>query len=189
MAFMVAKPQEQEWLNQRIAGMRKLLIGVALMALFSAGEAQATDDCPSSYICASNPAGIQATMQTLGYKAVLGKATTSGNPKISSAASGYNYDIFFYGCEKNVNCNSLSFSTTFEKEEVNSAALANEWNVEKRFSAVSFDPKDGTLTISYDVTTVGGLDQVNFAEVVSWWDTMMGEASTFFKNHPSPKKK
>ncbi|MEO7915545.1 MAG: YbjN domain-containing protein [Novosphingobium sp.] len=147
------------------------------------------EDCPSSYICASNPAGIVNTLQTLGYKATLGKSEATSNPKISTSASGYDYDIFFYGCTDGAKCTSIGFMVTYEKDPVNSADLANQWNKDKRFSAMSFDPKDQTLSISYDVTTIGGLNQVNFADVVDWWETMLGQARTFFKEHPAPAKK
>jgi hypothetical protein len=151
--------------------------------------ALAAEDCPSSSICASNPAGIVSTLQTLGYKATLGKSEATGNPKISTSASGYDYDIFFYGCTEVAKCTSIGFMVTYEKDPVNSPELANEWNKDKRFSAMSFDPKDQTLSIGYDVTTIGGLNQVNFADVVDWWDTMLGQARTFFKEHPGPEKK
>ena len=51
---------------------------------------------------------------------------------------------------------------------------------------MSFDPTDGTLSITYDVTTVGGLNRENFADVVDWWNTMLGLAGKFFKAHPAP---
>nr|WP_230207049.1 YbjN domain-containing protein [Novosphingobium sp. Gsoil 351] len=76
---------------------------------------------------------------------------------------------------------------TFAQDGTNSAALANEWNLKKRFSTMSFDPNDGTLAISYDFSTLGGLNKANFADVVDWWQTMMGEANKFFKEHPAPK--
>jgi len=167
---------------------RIVVAGVIGMAFGTPVSASAAEDCPSSYICASRPEGIVSTLQALGYKAVLTKSETTGNPKIESAASGYDYEIFFYGCESGANCNSLGFMSTFEKDSRNSAALANDWNREKRFSAMSFDPKDGTISISYDITTVGGMNQVNFSDAVAWWDAMLGQARTFFKEHETAAK-
>lgn len=169
--------------------MRRMVMGGAVAAaMMVVGPVQAAEDCPSSYICASNPQGIVNTLQTLGYKAVLGKSTQSENPKITSSASGYTFEIFFYGCDKGANCNSLGFMATFDKEEGNSAEFANSWNRDKRFSTMSFDPGDGSLTLSYDVSTAGGLNQVNFADAVSWWETMLGQARTYFANRPAVKK-
>ncbi|HEY6868783.1 MAG TPA: YbjN domain-containing protein [Novosphingobium sp.] len=166
---------------------RKQMMAVALGAGLLASPVRAAD-CPAALVCASNPPGIVASLQAQGYKAVLGKSENTGNPKISSAASGYDYTIFFYGCEKGANCTSLGFSITFADDGGNSADLANEWNADKRFSAMSFDKSDKSLMLTYDVSTIGGLNQVNFADVVDWWQTMLGQARTFFNAHPAPKK-
>lgn len=166
---------------------RKQLMAVALGASVVAVPARAAD-CPASLVCASNPQGVVASLQAQGYKAVLGKSENTGNPKISSAASGYDYTIFFYGCEKGANCTSLGFSISFSDDGTNSAELANEWNSDKRFSAMSFDKSDKSLMLTYDVSTVGGLNQVNFADVVDWWQTMLGQARVFFNAHPAAVK-
>ena len=162
---------------------------VALAGVFMTGPVQAAASCPAALICASNPEGIVSSLQAQGFKAVLAKSETTGNPKISSSAAGYSFTMFFYGCADGKECSSLSFSVTFDDDGTNSADLANEWNADKRFSAMSYDASDKTLTLSYDVTTVGGINQVNFADVVDWWQTMLGQARTFFDAHPAPKKK
>ncbi len=164
------------------------LLAIAALAATTFSSAAQAADCPATMVCASNPAGIVSSLQAQGYKAVLGKSDSTGNPKISSSAAGYDYSLFFYGCEKNVNCNSLSFSVTFSDDGGNSADLANAWNKDKRFTTMSYDDSDKSLSISYDVTTVGGLNQVNFADVVDWWQTMLGQAHAFFDAHPAPKK-
>ena len=160
----------------------------AAAAILSAGPVAAAD-CPLALICASNPDGIVRSLQAQGFKAVLGKSETTGNPKVTSAAAGYNYTMYFYGCEQAANCTSLNFAVTFDDDGTNSVDLANEWNKDKRFTAMAFDPADKSLTVSYDVTTVGGINQINFADVVDWWQTMLGQARTFFGAHASPVKK
>lgn len=52
---------------------------------------------------------------------------------------------------------------------------------------MSFDKSDKSLMLTYDVSTIGGLNQVNFADVVDWWQTMLGQARTFFNAHPAAK--
>ncbi|MFC3594341.1 YbjN domain-containing protein [Novosphingobium piscinae] len=163
-------------------------MGVAVLAAGLAAPVAAATDCPTALICAANPRGIVDSLQAQGFKAVLGKSDNTGNPKITSSASGYAYTIFFYGCDKGANCTSLGFSVNFEDDGANSLALANEWNKDKRFSAMSFDESDKSLMLTYDVTTIGGLTQVNFADVVDWWQTMLGQARTFFDAHPAPKR-
>ena len=163
------------------------VLASVLLAAATTGGADHGANCPGGSVCAANPAGIVSSLQAQGYKAVLGKSDSTGNPKISSSAAGYDYTIFFYGCEKNVNCTSLSFSITFSDDGANSADLATDWNKDKRFTTMSYDSSDKSLSITYDVTTVGGLNQVNFADVVDWWQTMLGQAHTFFDAHPAPK--
>ena len=134
-------------------------------------------------ICASNPQSMVTAIQGMGYKAVLTK-DSGGDPQITSSASGYNYDIFFYDCKNNVNCTSVQFQIVFSKDSVNSADLANEWNSKQRLGSMHFNKEKGTLVIQYDISTVGGINQKNFADVVSWWDSTLGEAAKFFKEHP-----
>ena len=155
--------------------------------LVSSSPALAAGGCPEGLVCASRPAELASALSDIGYKAVLRKSDVDGDPLIDSAASGYKYIIYFYGCEKSLNCASVQFRVNFAQDGGNSAALANKWNLKKRFSTMSFDPSDGALAISYDVTTTGGLTHANFADVVDWWQTMMGEANKFFKDNQAPK--
>jgi len=39
---------------------------------------------------------------------------------------------------------------------------------------------DGGLSLSFDVTTVGGLNRTNFADALDWWGVMLGQLRTFF---------
>lgn len=162
--------------------------GCAAVIGLWAGAAQAadTETCGKGMVCASAPETVAKGLQDAGYKAVLEKSETTGNPMISSAASGYNFHIFFYECEKNKDCASLQFSTSFADDGANTLQLVNLWNKEKRFSQMSLDD-DKSLSFSYDITTLGGLPEKNFADVVDWWATMLGEASKFFKEHPEGK--
>lgn len=144
------------------------------------------DDCATGMVCASKPQSIVDALQSSGFRATLSKSETTGNPKIESAANGYNFSIFFYGCEKNVRCDSIQFLVSFDDDGVNTPELANKWNKNKRFSQMSVDD-DKILDLGYDVTTMGGLPAKNFADVIEWWATMLGEAGRFFKENPAPK--
>jgi hypothetical protein len=167
-------------------GTIKALAAAAMLTM--PAQAFAASECPSLYVCASNPQGLVTSLQTQGYKALLGKSDTTGNPKIESAANGYDFTIFFYGCTDGKNCSSIGFSATFEKDPANTAANANEWNNDNRFSQMSV-ADDGSMTLTYDVTTEGGLNQVNFADVVDWWQTMLGKVKGFYDKHSSKDAK
>ena len=121
-----------------------------------------------------------------GYQAKLDKDKT-GDPMISSAASGYNYDIWFYGCDKNTDCDSLQFQISFLKDDTNTVDLANVWNKAKRFGQANIDDK-GRFVVSFDVTTIGGLTPKNFEDVVAWWSGTLANLDKFWKEHPSKAK-
>lgn len=169
--------------------MKKIAMAAALWigAMAAPCWAVDSDPCGTGLVCASDPQSVARALQAEGYKAAIGKSKKTGNPLIESAASGYNFTIFFYECEQTKNCGSLQFQLSFEDDGGNTAELANKWNKDKRFSQMSVWD-DHSLALAYDVTTVGGLNQKNFADVVDWWAVMLGEAAKFFKENPAPGK-
>lgn len=163
------------------------LAAMALSAVVLPSWAADTEPCEENLVCASSPQTVVQALQAAGYKAALGKSKMTGNPMIESAASGYNFTIFFYECEQAKNCGSLQFQLSFENDGSNTPELANKWNKDKRFAQMSVWD-DQSLALAYDVTTVGGLNQKNFADVIDWWAVMLGEAAKFFKDNPAPAK-
>lgn len=144
-----------------------------------------TEPCGTGLICASNPATVVTALQEAGYKAKLDK-DNEGYPKISSSASGYDFDIYFYGCKNNKQCDALQLRVSFEKDAANTFELANKWNASKRFSQAYISDK-GSFVTDYDVTTMGGLTKANFADVIDWWSVTLGNLKTFFAENPPPK--
>lgn len=152
-------------------------------SLLVAGPAQAKGECPGKTVCAADPDSIAEVMRAEGYQAKLGKAK-DGDPMIESGASGYNFTVYFYDCTENDACKSVQFLTVFENDGTNTPELANRWNRQKRFVQMAADD-GGTLSLSYDVTTVGGLTRENFADVVDWWAVMMSQVRQFFNEQPA----
>lgn len=146
---------------------------------FCSVDAAAEVACPEGLICASKPETVAKAMQEGGFRAKLDKDKT-GDPMISSEASGYEFDVFFYGCEKAKDCSSLQFHTSFVAEPDNTPAYANAWNSTKRFVQASVNDKQ-ILQLSYDVSTIGGLNQVNFIDVTEWWSALLGDFAVFVK--------
>jgi hypothetical protein len=159
-----------------------LALGLALGA--TSALAKDTDPCASGMVCASSPKTLAGVMQDEGFKAKIGEGS-DGDPTIESAANGYTYVIYFYGCEKGANCDSIQFNASFSAEDDNTPAYANDWNANKRFIQASVTDKKG-LELRYDLSTVGGLNKKNFADVVDWWHSMLSEFSDFVA---SKKKK
>ena len=71
----------------------------------------------------------------------------------------------------------------FAGEEANTPQLANLWNKKMRFMQMSVDDQK-ILSVSYDLSTIGGLNGENFADVAQWWVRMLRELHTFFDEHP-----
>jgi hypothetical protein len=150
--------------------------GAAIAALLASTTANAA--CPANTVCASDPQTVVAALTAAGYKAKLGKDST-GDPTIESAASGYEFEVMFYGCTEGKDCASLQFRSGWKADDVHTPEYANKWNVVKRFAQMSVKD-DKSMSLSYDVTTEGGINKENFADVIDWWQVMLGEASKFF---------
>lgn len=161
---------------------RYYLLATTLLMVPSFAAAEDTEMCRPGLICATNPVAVADAMRKAGYQAKLG-ADDGGDPMISSAASGYNYDLFFYGCKEHKNCDSLQFRITFTAEKINTPELANKWNSDKRFGQAAIDSK-GRFIVSFDLATIGGLNERNFEDVLEWWGSTLGSLSKFWKENP-----
>jgi Putative bacterial sensory transduction regulator len=152
-----------------------------------AGPALAVDKtaCSAGFVCASKPETVVKALQDAGYRAKL-ESDKQGDPSIASAANGYNFDIYFYGCEAHANCDSLEITTGFDPEPRYTAALANEWNRNKRFGYAFIDDK-GAFWMRYDLSTAaGGIPAKNFADVIDWYQDRLGALRTFFDKDAKP---
>ncbi|MCR5872065.1 MULTISPECIES: YbjN domain-containing protein [unclassified Sphingomonas] len=173
--------------------MRRVYLAVA-MPFFAASAtpamAEDKEPCAAEMVCASNPRSVVEAFREAGLKAKL-VLDSEGDPLIESAASGYNFDTFFYGCVETNACDSLQFRVTFIKEPENTVELANKWNARKRFSHM-YVTDEGQLIVNFDVTTVGGLNKKNFGDVLATWESVLGELGKFFDEHipakPAAKK-
>ncbi len=161
--------------------MRAGVMAVAAMAIatMGAGSAQAKDaaPCDKDLICASDPTTVAAAMMKAGYQALISRDAT-GDPMIDSAAAGYTFTVYFYGCEKAVQCDSIQLYTSF-KNDGRDAAFANQWNAIKRFAQMSIT-KTGSVEVRYDLATIGGVNRKNFGDVLDWWSAMLGEVGKYY---------
>ncbi len=129
-------------------------------------------------VCASSPATIVQAIQNAGYKAEMGKSD-QGNPMIISGSSGTKWVLFFYDCEQNKQCASVQFSVSFKADDRHTADLANKWNSKKRVGQMAV-LDDKSLAMRYDLSTIGGLNQINFKDDVDWWVSTVDEMNKFF---------
>ena len=127
----------------------------------------------------SSVAGVAALLREAGYKAEI-KQDKEGNGYIQSAASGNDFQLLFYGCKKDVGCDSYEFYSWYKKEPFFSPVLANEWNLNKRFLKVAIDG-DGDLAEYLYVSAVGKTTYANFVDQIDWYTSMDSELFTFLK--------
>lgn len=166
----------------------KVLLGLGLLlgaVPLSGALAEDRAACGKGLICASDPQTVVKALQEAGYKAKL-TADKLGDPMVESAASGYEFEILFYGCESKRRCDSLQFYRGFEAGVENTPAYANKWNVKNRFVQMAAHP-DTTLSVHHDVSTIGGLTKANFADTVEWWASQLNEMRTFFRENDPAK--
>lgn len=155
------------------------ILGVLFFAVPAAAGAAEAGKCGAGLVCASAPQTLVDAFLAEGYKAKLTKDSL-GDPKIESAANGYDFSVFFYGCKEGRDCTSIQFQISFADDGKNTLELANTWNRDKRFIKMAV-AKDNGLIVSYDVATWGGLNRENFADVIDWWAVMLGELNAYFK--------
>ncbi len=146
------------------------LVPLAMVASVAAQPAAAQIADPAM------PETVAEAMRAAGYKAQVGK-DTAGDPKISSAASGASFTVYFYGCEANKNCRSVQFATDYAVKTPVPLAKINEWNQGNRFGAAYLD-KDGAPALQWDVVMEGGMPAKLFGDTVDRWATAMAGYQT-----------
>ena len=126
-----------------------------------------------AFVDASDVDIISAMVQDEGYRAVVGTDGV-GDPMVTSAANGYDFDIFFYGCTDNENCRDIQFSASFDLEDGMSLTRAQDFNLEKRWAKVYLD-EDSDPRLEMDYNMYGGVSATNFNDTLDWWVIIMNE--------------
>lgn len=145
---------------------KTLLMAIALTLAPLGANAQ-------SLVDASDVDIIAALIQDEGYRAVTGTDSV-GDPKITSSANGYDFDVFFYGCTDGENCRDIQFTVSFDVEDGMSLTKAQDFNREERWVKVYLDDEsDPRLEMDYNM--YGGVSVSNFNDTLDWWVIMMDE--------------
>jgi hypothetical protein len=143
----------------------KLILAVTTAAALSGHAALANE------VFASKPKTVVTSLQELGYPATL--VSEADGPRIDSTISGLNYSVFFYGCDGDgTACRSLEFNAGFTLDPPVKPNVIADWNRDNLFGTAYLD-EQGVASISYSVTTVGGLTMENFTDVIARWDTTL----------------
>lgn len=158
--------------------MRKWLVAAAL-AVSCSGAAQAQ----SQTVSAANPKGLLNAITSAGYEATL-STDKVGDPMIETELNGYNVTVLFYGCDEKThrNCDSVQFSTGFDRktpmDPMKALDIAREW----RFLAVSLDD-EGDPFLRWDILTGAGIPQSVFMSAFRrYGETIESAAETIFED-------
>ena len=146
---------------------KKSFIVAAFLALapFTA-SAQALVD-------ASDVDVIAALIQDEGYRAVVGTDGV-GDPRITSSANGYDFEVYFYGCTDGANCRDIQFSVNLDVEDGMSLTSVQDFNLEKRWAKVYLDEESDPF-LEMDYNMYGGVSVTNFNDTLDWWVIIMNE--------------
>ena len=135
---------------------RLALVSFACLAASAAAHAQTTQQ---EVILSVTPDEMAKILQDIGYRAEILK-NDQGKRRIRTRIGGWNVTLNFYSCDDKENCKSIGLRSFFENEKKKSAAFANEWNREKRFTKVYID-KDNDVNIEYDFLFRDGVTKGN----------------------------
>jgi hypothetical protein len=142
-----------------------------------AADPAATTDAPAAaaggMLSAADPQGVLTALQGLGH---TGSLTTDGvgDPLIQAQTGDTQYEIYFYGCDANTNCQYFLFSAGYDLPNGSTLDVMNQWNA-SNLVGQAYLGQDNDPFINHFVTTVGGLSQANFADVIESWDVAVSD--------------
>jgi hypothetical protein len=118
-------------------------------------------------------------MQSAGYRAEL-TTDSGGDPKIVSSANGFDFYVYFYGCDQSAvkECDSLDLSIGFDFSKGYALESVNQWNRDNRFAAAYLDDEDDpwlTMNINLD----GGVTAEMLIDSFNTWSSQLGEFKTY----------
>lgn len=117
-------------------------------------------------IDATSPEALRAIVDEVHSGAEL-EFNDRGIPRIFAQTEGFNYGIFFYGCDGGRDCRSVVFSASFNMIEAPSMALMNDWNSGRIIGAAGVDGNRALL--SHFVGLYGGVSPEVFRAVLNDW--------------------
>ncbi|MGH1367868.1 MAG: YbjN domain-containing protein [Maritimibacter sp.] len=142
---------------------------VLSVACIMGGLAAAQDATPETMILASDPSSVLTHLNATGYPAKLTEDSV-GDPLIEFRLSGERYDIFFYDCTKNEDCQALQFYAGFNVGGSVELDTLNEWNADRRFVRAYMVDGGDAVRIELDVATSNhGIHPDDFSDIIDLW--------------------
>ena len=130
-----------------------------------------------------DPSSVARALTATGRTAKLGTDGV-GDPMITSALNGTNYQLFFYNCTNHRDCATVQFHSGYHLTTPVSLQTINEWNRSQRFGRAYLDKEsDPILEMDVDLDD-GGVIPLLFIDNVEFWESILPK----FENHIGYRK-
>jgi hypothetical protein len=152
-----------------------LILAAGLAALTAPSLAQAKN-------VTADPGVVAAALQKGGYRTEITKDSV-GDPLILSSTSGYNFGIYFYGCDNGKACKTVQFSSSFDPDTTPGLTELNQYARENRWGRVYLD-EDNDPVIEMDIDLEdGGMSEELFIDNLEYFELVMSSfAKWVFKD-------
>lgn len=112
-----------------------------------------------------------------GYGSATLETQSSGDPKISGRLNGVPYQLYFYNCVENANCEDINFYAGFLDIKPDLETI-NTWNRDKRFGKAYLD-SDLDAVIEWDVNLEFGVTRENLDANFGVWALVLDQYTTY----------
>jgi hypothetical protein len=145
------------------------VIAIALAALAAAGLSLPAQ---AQMVRGQDPSSVVRALQATGRTAKLGTDGV-GDPMVTGALNGVNYQIFFYNCTAHKDCATVQFHSGYHLDTPVTVEAMNEWNRSQRFGRAYLDKvNDPVLEMDVDVDD-GGVVPLLFIDNVEFWESVL----------------
>lgn len=147
--------------------MRQIFLSTALASIaFFPTSASAE----GAIVTAADPQSFVTFFGDNGYPAKLTE-DSMGDPLIEFRINGERYDLFFYDCDNNTDCQAVQFYSGYRVEGSVDLETINSWNEDRRFARAYLTDDGAAARIEMDVaTSAHGLHGEDFLELVQLWE-------------------
>lgn len=133
---------------------------------------------PAAAQVMADPDVVATFLEDYGLKVTRDK-DDQGDPMLSSRIEGIYFDVYFYGCTKGTDCDSIEFSALFSSDQPVDVSVANDWNRQGRFARAYID-EDGNPNLEFDVNLdFDGVGGKNFDDTIDIWRAALSD----FRQH------
>ena len=154
--------------------MKSSILATGLISMVALGFSHAAS---GQLVDATDPFSIMQLIQKDGYQARL-ETDSTGDPKISGRLGKATWNMYFYGCEDNRDCLSVTLSSGFDLADGLSLESANEFNGEWRWANVELDAENDPF-LRMDLNLAYGVSEANFRDNFDLWRIVLEQFVIF----------